>query len=532
MSGAYERRTGSQLLNIGSIVDLLRRNWLLWLVPTLAFMTVGTLYALTRGKQWQASQALVVRDEVAGEMGFGNSGPLGRFESNDELKRSLETILQIAKNPGVAKAALKKVGPPEDRKSEGEFPTESEVEGLTGNISLSAPKGTEFGTSDYIYLTVKSNTQDRAVSLAVAVCDAMEKRMTQLRTAHSKSLVAELKEKQRLANHVLMESTAKLSAFERKLGSDLAEMRTLAESSGGDGALRVQVNQIRGELRNAERQRRVQAQLFHLLRKVGGDPNVILSAPSRLLEVQPSLRQLKDGLVAAKLATAKLRSSLTDTHPQVLASEQTEKNVLRALVREARNSIRAAAEDVKAANTQVKSLEKKLASVKDRLGGLAGQRAEYVNVSAEVDQRREQYKQINDSLSEARGRLEASDATSLITRFESPTTGSRPLGPGKSILILGTTLGGLFLGLTLVYLLAPWQGSNRSGRRASDMFRRRSSDKGNPYDRRALAAPAVPQLTDARPLEYQSLPDAVKALPSASDDPSVKQALAQMSQKE
>ena len=473
----------------------------------------------------------VVRDEVVGEMGFGNAGPLGRFDSNDELKRSLETILQIAKNPSVAKAALKKVGPPEDRKSSDEFPTEEEVEGLTENISLSAPKGTEFGSSEVIYLSVKSNEQDRAIALATAVCDAMEKRMILLRTAHSQSLVAELREKQRLANHVLMESTAKLTAFERKLGPDLAEMRTLAESNGGDGALRVQVNQIRGELRTAERQRSLQAQLFHLLRKVGGDPNVILSAPSRLLEVQPSLRQLRNGLVEAKLATAKLRSSLTDTHPQVLASEQTEKNVLAALVREARNSIRAAAEDVKTANTQVKSLEKKLASVKDRLGGLAGQRADYVNVSAEVAQCRDQYKQINDSLAEARGRLEASDATSLITRFESPSTGSRPLGPGNSILLLGTTLGGLFLGLTLVYLLAPWQ-SNSSGRRSSDMFRRRSSDKSNPYDRRALAAPEVPQLTDARPLQYQSLPDAVKALPSASDDPSVKKALAQMSQKD
>ena len=112
MSSAYERRTSNQrLLNLAKIRETLVKNWLLWIAPTVAFTVVGTLYALTKKNQWQAAQALVVRDEAIGEMGFGNAQPLGRFGSNDDLKRSLETILQIAKNQSVAEEALKTVGP-------------------------------------------------------------------------------------------------------------------------------------------------------------------------------------------------------------------------------------------------------------------------------------------------------------------------------------------------------------------------------------------------------------------------------------
>ena len=526
MSSAYERRTSNQrLLNLGKVQETLINNWLFWIAPTVIFSAVGVFYALTKKNTWEATQALSVRDEAVGEMGFGVPQPLGRFESNELLKRSLETILQIAKNPAVAKAALIEIGPAKAGKSD--FPTEKDVESFIDDISIAAPKGTELGSSEVLYLTVKSRPKDRAVALNRAVYDALQDRMMQLRSDHATSLVAELSQKRELAEQALNESTKELSAFEKKLGPDLAAMRTLAESVGGDSAMGNHVSKLRDELRKAERLRSKQAQLFHLLRKVGKNPGTILSAPGQLLEARPSLKRLKDDLVSARVETAKLRGSLTDTHPQIKVAEQKEKNLIVALVREARNSVRAVAGDVKVSNNLVKALKRKLGGVEGTMSSLAGQRASYVNLTAKVKQHQEQFKQLNDSLSEAKGRVQASDVSSLITRIDEPTTGTRPAGPGRTLVVLASTLGGLTLGLSLVYVLAPWREAARYGRRSTDGYRRRATDGANPYDRRAGG---VPQLVDARPLQLQSLPEMVKSLPSSTNDPDVKKALDQLSQ--
>ena len=126
MSSQYERRTGSrQLVDFDKLKSTLSKNKFLWIAPMVAFTIVGTLHALTKKDAWKASQALVVRDEAIGELGFG--GRIGRFDSNDMLKRSLETILQIAKNRNVVHAALLEVGP---TKKQQNFPTDKDVESL------------------------------------------------------------------------------------------------------------------------------------------------------------------------------------------------------------------------------------------------------------------------------------------------------------------------------------------------------------------------------------------------------------------
>lgn len=524
MSGPYERRlTNKRLLDLGKIVETLRSNWLLWIAPTVVFTIVGLLYAATKKNTWEASQAMVVRDEAVGEMGFG-AQPLGRFGSPEQLKRSLETILQIAQNPAVAETALKKVGP--SKPTNKPFPSEKDVESFAEDISVSSPKGTELGTSEVLYLSVKGSGKDRAIELNRAVYEAIEGRMMQLRRDHAKSMVSELVEKKEVADRSLAKVTKEMAAFEKKLGPDLSAMRTLAESVGGDGSTGTQVNQIRDEIRKAERLRSQQAQLFKLLRKVGKKPSVILSAPNQLLETAPTLKRLKEGLVSAQLESAKLKGSLTKSHPQIKVAEQKERQLMITLVREARNSIRSVAGDVKVSNNLVKSLKRKLAIVEGKISSLAAKRADYLNLTARVKQNQEQSKEITDSLSEARGLLEASDASSLITRMDEPTTGTKPIGPGRTLVFLGSSLGGLFFGFTLVYLLAPWQEAVRAGRRNSDRFRRRASDGANPNDRRG----AVPALVDARPMQVQSLPDMVKTLPSANNDQDVNKALEQLSQ--
>ena len=379
MSSQYERRIGQQrLLDTEKVKDTLRKNMLIWVAPTVAFAIVGTLHALTKSDVWKASQALVVRDEAIGELGFSGRTPLGRFDNNDTLKRSLETILQISKNRHVAGEALAVVGPAKPKRS-GTFPADRDIESFIDNISVSAPKGTEFGTSEVVYLSVEAKEPKRAVKLTEAVCDKLEVRMQELRDSAAKSIIAELQQKRDLAQRELTAITVRLSSLEQDLGADLGEMRTLAESgSAGESNIRSQLNQIKSELREAERNKEIQIELLKLLAKIGNEPDAILGTPNQLLNTQPALRRLKDGLVDAQLRAASLRATFTDDHPQVLAAALHQRNVLDQLRKEIKNAYRSTQNDIIVNKGLVASANVKMKEVRTRLDTLAGLRAVYV----------------------------------------------------------------------------------------------------------------------------------------------------------
>ncbi len=478
MSAPKDRRTSNhqKLLDVPKIINTLMKNKLLWIAPTVAFTLLGFIHALTKSSDWEAVQTLMVRDEAVAEMGFSNSsGPLGRFESNDSLKRFLETVLQVAKNREVARAALEQVGPVKGKRKN--YPTDRQVESLMDDVEVSAPKGSEFGTSEVIYLSVTADDPQRAVKLTSAVVGELENRMRTIRETYAGSIIGELQQKKDLAQEDLEEATERLSKLEGSIGQDLGEMRTLAEpGAGGEGNLRTQLNQLKAEMRQIENQQSTQDELLSLLKTFQNDSKVILATPNRLLESQPALRRLKDGLVDAQLRTARLRGGLTEEHPRIQASLQNEKSIETQLFREVENAMGGIGSDRKLSIALANGLQKKLENVRQRLDTLAGQRAPYVNLVSEVNQCLEQVRVARVSLAEARGRQEASMTSSLITRLDEPVTGSSPKGPGRFVILLGSSLAGLLLGLSLVYLLAPWQERAR-GRRKSDSNRgRRQAD--------------------------------------------------------
>lgn len=501
---SLDRRQSSaefeKLLNLPKIAATLYRHKLLWIIPTVLFTSLGMLHVLSKKDRWEAVQPLIVRDEAIAELAnSAKGGPLGRFENNDSLKRFLEIILQVAKNRDVARAALKQVGPQEteasflpklptikftslfgskDEEESGGFPSEQAIEGLIGDTEVSAAKGTEFGTTEMIFLSVVATGEERAIALNMALGDELDNRMRAIRQSGSESLIAELTEKRQLAIKNLEVVTEKLSAFEGTLGEDIGEMRTLAETgAGGDSNLRTVLTQIRTELREAEAQRLAFTEMRTMLQKFSGTAEAILSAPSRLFESQPALAGLKDGLVEAQLRTARQRGGLTEWHPRVRAAVQNEKSIEAQLFAEVDNTLNSLAAEISLNETRCRTLKNRLSDVTRRLSFLAAHRAKYVNLLDEMDQSREQLQSATSSLAEARGRQEASLASSLITRIGEPNTGSKPVGPGRSLVLMGSAIAGLGVGLSLVYLLAPWQ-EKRFGRRKSDQVGRRSTDSG------------------------------------------------------
>lgn len=435
----------------GDVVRLLFRHPLRWLTPAAIVTLVVGIAAQQRPDTWEASQALTIRAEAAGNV----DGP-GRFRHSDEMKALLETILELAKNRGVLHAALAGVGPPTDRTSREPWPSAQEIADLADTVKLTPPKGAEYGKTEIFYLKVRDPRADRAIALATAICDQLELRFSKLRNSRAEGMVRELAETARLAEADAEHATAKLSRLEQEVGSDLAELRNLHQSSSGsESDLRRRRVELENELRQAQIVEHTQAELLKTLVAAQDDHANLLSAPNGLLESQPSLKKLKEGLLDAQLRTAQLLGSMSPLHPQVKASLAAEREIAQYVHNELLLAVRAVEHDWKLTTDRVMTLQGQLADVRGRLEKLAGLRAEYSALVAEADNRTKLLEEAQRRLVDAQASEAGANSASLISRIDTPDVGTKPVGPGKTTLLLAGLLGGLVVGIGLLFLSLP-----------------------------------------------------------------------------
>ena len=138
---------------------LLLVYWRRWVTVTLLVTAAAAAYALLAPKTWQASQALIVRNEAV-----GGDTESGKFHGAEDLKSIQETIMELSKSHGVLKAALVEVGPPADYAGPSAWPTDNDVESLQKAVKIAPPKGVEFGTSEVFYLEVRDKDRSRVAA--------------------------------------------------------------------------------------------------------------------------------------------------------------------------------------------------------------------------------------------------------------------------------------------------------------------------------------------------------------------------------
>jgi len=280
----------------------------------------------------------------------------------------------------------------------------------------------------------------------------LQGRFQQLRDAKAQSMIDELIKTVHLAKADLAESTARLAATEKQVGSDLAELRVLHDATSGDSALRQTLTEIRNELRLIRTTRKSNQQLLALLKEGRGDPGRLIAMPNRLLQSQPALRRLKDGLVDAQLRTAELRGTMSEVHPLAHSARQTEEEIGRRLHNELAIAIRSLEVELRMNSDREAILEAQLAKVAERLGRLAELRATYSNQVAETDNRIQLAAAAEENLAEARAAHASAKATSLISRIDTPDAGTHPIGPGRAMILLAGVGGGLLIGFGVVFL--------------------------------------------------------------------------------
>ncbi|MFC1758336.1 GumC family protein [Planctomycetota bacterium] len=470
----------NQLQNVfNQFVTAMQKHRRLWIAPTIICGVLGTSFAVFKSSTWNAWQAIHLRDA-----GSEN----GQFENIDLRKAAQETVIELSRNRSVIAAALKEYGPPKSLFPNKNWPSNETIISVRRELSVSAPPGTELGNADVIHLSVNANSPDNALRLNKAICNQLDLHLQKLRMSKAQNLVAELENKQSLARNDLRLATAELEKLEHQIGQDLGELRTLDQTGAGESNLRTSLTQISNGLRAAKNRRMAQDQLDRILTAAKKDATKLVSIPDRLLDSQPELRRLKDGLAGAQLRIAELSGKMRSTHPQVRAATR-ELNEIRSQITNRlpawTESLRA---DIEITNGLKNSLQAELSRVEKRLSELASLRAPYSNLISRVQNRRDQLRDVNQALSEAEAQRSSAQSSSVFTLVGETEVSDSPIGPGRATIAVSSCVGGLMIGVGLVLLVSPIasfsnDGIREFGRRATDQLRvtfgRRESDESD-----------------------------------------------------
>ncbi len=434
--------------NAQLVLNTAIRRPLRWIVPAAVVTALALGYAVVKSPKWESKQALVVRNEAIGQQYTAQ----GKFASVDDMQTAQETVLELVKSSTVVKAALLEVGPASGRPSK-YWPTLSDIEDLQGRIEVQAPNGSEFGRTEVFYLVVADTNRDRSAALTAALCDALEDRLGHLRNEKAQSLVNELQATVALTRKSLDTATARLAEMEGQLGSDVAELRILNINSSGESTIRTSITNVRNELRAEQQAKLANEQLLELLR-TSGDAESIIALPNQLLQSQPALLRLKDGLVDAQLRTSRALGMMSHEHPSVQAAIEEEKDVRRRLHSELATAVRGLTVELEMNNRRIASLSNQLGQSHQRMNEIAGMRAEYNNLTSNVEQRSAAWNKAQQELADAQASQAASQAASLLTRLDGPQAGANASGPSRSMIVAAGAFGGLLFGFGLVVLTA------------------------------------------------------------------------------
>jgi uncharacterized protein involved in exopolysaccharide biosynthesis len=370
------------------------------------------------------------------------------------MKTLQETILELAKSQSVVQASLREVGPPRGYRRPECFPTPLDVEAFRESIDMRPPGGAEFGTTEVFYLSVRQNDRNRAAALVAALCGQLELRMQEIRDQRAQGMVAELERTVAMADGDLSSQTALLSAFEAKIGADLADLRTLNADAGAQSAASQELQTIEAERRSNDAQRRENERLLKLLTAAQGDTRELLATPNSLLQSQPAVSQLKTELVKAQVHTAALLGSRSEKHPFVIAARQSEDLLRQQLHDEVAVAIRGLQVDVELDAEREQVLSAKLTETRERLARLANARAEYSNLLASVANHTRLVEAARTNLADARARRAGALSASVISRIDGVEAGVRPVGPSRKTVTAGGGVAGLLLGFGFVFLFA------------------------------------------------------------------------------
>jgi uncharacterized protein involved in exopolysaccharide biosynthesis len=476
-----------------------------------------------KGDTYNARQQLSIRDNAIGSF-MSN----GEFESSTAMKVAQELVLEMATNKQVVKEALVAMGPERSWFGTPDFPSTGDVSSAAENsISVRPPKGKEFGSSELLYLDAKASSPERATALNAAVCDALQSHLQKLREIRSSSVITELESARETAISQLATSTEQLQTAERKAGSDLSDLRGMTDMGGTSSNSRILLDQLKNELRSAETNQENLVTSQQLLLTAVANPKGFITAPGDLINNQPGLKRLREGLVDNQLNASQLAGLYTDSHPSLIAARSTVTEITNRLVAELRTANSQIAQEVANGKSRINRLIAQIDDQENRLDRLADVRASYSNLVSEVKTRATILEETERRLAAAQASRDSASSISLVAKVNAPQLSDGPIGPGRLTIVVVCTFAGLVGGVGLVVLISP-PPIVRHGRRSSDHSQSRSSDRmlnsksTRGTDRENAAQPNLVETPQTSPLQTSPiqtrLPEtAASSVPSPAD---------------
>lgn len=439
------------------------------------FGICGIGIAVLSSDQWAARQPLVLRDEANGAV-----DRLGRFSSQTELKAAQETILELAQNPEVVAAALRRLGPPGGGE-EPSYPSAKQVDLIAKeHVNVVAPQGREFGNTEVVYLSVEAESQERAEKFCRVLLDSLTAHLRQVRRIRADSVIVELTHARDLARQKLDSALARMKEIEIQVGSDLGELRNLNDTVSGAGANRHRMQEIDRELQTAELEMRRLESMHQLLLAGSQNAQTLMISGDELLSSQPSLQRLKDGLIDAQIEASRLASVYTKEHPRRRAAITTQNEIEQRMLDEAHNALRAMQPTLQLSRERVRFLREQRQELSDKLTRLAEVRTGYSKLDSKIRARSASLANAENALSRAQASRSAALSTNLLSELGPPQVGDTPEGISGPMTTFGSTIAGLVFGLGTVFLVAPGPTGPTYGRRLGDYLTgRRSTDPGN-----------------------------------------------------
>jgi succinoglycan biosynthesis transport protein ExoP len=468
----------------------LRQYPLRWIVPTVLIASASGVFAYARAPKWEASQAMIVRNESSVKATHEQQG---KFDQPEQRKIVQETLMELVRSRKVLGQAMTDIRLSESGAAANATPTDMEIDIFRERVTLEPPKGAVFGRTEVFYLRVKDPDRQRAVALVQSLCRHLQEAFKQVRDNRAYGLTTELQHAAKMAEQELQVATDRMASLETKVGSDLSELRILHASPSGNSDLRRRQSSLETELRSARQVLQSNREMRKLLVAATEDSGTLVATPNTLLVSQPALRRFKDGLIDAQIRTSALLGRYTADHPTVKQSQMAEAEIARDLATELNVAIRGIDVDLGLTKGRVDDLQTQLNDVRQRLVTLAAVRASYGNLVRDIQQRSEILKAARGNLADTRGNRLATDVTSQISLINEPDTGSQPVDPNTLAIIAAGIVGGLAVGIGIVFLtvhptapVVPAVWEHEPPARSRDKGSEKNSEKNN-----MAAAPAV-----------------------------------------
>ncbi|MEZ6108651.1 MAG: hypothetical protein R3B96_21855 [Pirellulaceae bacterium] len=420
-----------------------------WLIVLLIVLGGGAAagYALMTPRQWMAYQSLSVRDEL-----IGTAQRPGRFDSADQLRAAQETVRSVARNKTVIATVLAQLDPPPTYNAE-VWPDAEYVEDYGGKVSVTAANGAEFGQTEILVLSVRESSPERAAQVVAYLTQQLADELATLRDLRFGSMESELESGMLVAQEAVDQASRELSAFERELGADLSELRSMNDAGSSEGPVRRQLGAIRQDMNVAtQRLGDLKTQLTYLQELVA-NPAAIVSTPESIMTLHPDLRRLKEGIIDATVRVSDLKARYDDTHPLVLAAASSSQSLAAELRLQLDSAVKGTEFERDVVQSRVEDLKMQEATLVSRIAELAAKRVDYSDIVHRVERRKIELARIESELTEVKASREAATQAAVISPIGPPRADSRPVGPGRTTVAAAGAAGGLVLAIGIIAVL-------------------------------------------------------------------------------